>query len=116
MDEEKRTCKTCHHFGEHVNYCHLHDSSHAEWDTCPDHETYEEFIAKRGKPGDRILNNKFDQEADVMYINFYFPALEADDSQSIGDTILRFKDGEIIGVTVMNWRKSYPSKKEKMDE
>lgn len=43
---EKRTCKTCHQFGEHVNYCHLHDSSHAEWDTCPAHETYEEFEAR----------------------------------------------------------------------
>jgi len=43
MDEEKRTCKTCHHFGEHVNYCHLHDSAQAEWDTCLNHETYEAF-------------------------------------------------------------------------
>jgi hypothetical protein len=49
MSEEKRTCKTCNQFGEHVNYCHLHDSSHAEWDTCPDHETYEEFEARAKK-------------------------------------------------------------------
>lgn len=54
----------------------------------------------------REINNNYDQEADVMYINFYWPPKEADDSHKFGDCIVRLKDFKVIGVTIINYRGS----------
>lgn len=46
------------------------------------------------------LNIRFDKEADVMYVSFG-PPLPADESELGEDDILyRYKNGEIIGLTV----------------
>lgn len=46
----------------------------------------------------------FDVEADVVYINFYNPALTADDSELIDDdVIIRYDEQqEIIGLTILH--------------
>ena len=45
----------------------------------------------------------YDVEADVLYINFYQPALIADDSELTEDGILiRYQNDEIIGLTILN--------------
>ncbi len=44
----------------------------------------------------------YDKEADVLYINFKKPS-HADDSElTADDIIIRYENGEIIGVTVLN--------------
>ena len=58
---------------------------------------------------DRILNNSYDQENDVMYVSLHFPALEADDTKRIGSTLIRLKDGEVIGITILDFRGSLGS-------
>ncbi|MEX8547437.1 MAG: DUF2283 domain-containing protein [Mucilaginibacter sp.] len=46
---------------------------------------------------------RFDKEADVMYVNFG-PPVPADDSELGEDDILyRYKNGEIIGLTVTHF-------------
>jgi uncharacterized protein YuzE len=44
----------------------------------------------------------YDEEADVLYINFKKPS-HADDSQfTDDDVIIRYERGEVIGITVLN--------------
>lgn len=51
------------------------------------------------------LHIRFDKEADVMYVNFGSP-VPADDSELSDDDILyRYKDGEVIGLTVTHFSK-----------
>ena len=40
--DEKRTCKTCAHYNDSAYYCRARDMAEAEWNTCSDHETWEE--------------------------------------------------------------------------
>ena len=48
----------------------------------------------------------YDAEADVLYINFHQPPLAADDSElTDDDIIIRYKDDQIIGLTLLNIRK-----------
>lgn len=48
---------------------------------------------------------KYDNEADVMYVNLGIP-LPADDSELGDDDILyRYKNGEIIGLTITHFSK-----------
>jgi len=48
----------------------------------------------------------YDAEADVLYINFQQPPLPADDSElTDDDIIIRYKDNQIIGLTLLNIRK-----------
>ncbi|HZY38200.1 MAG TPA: DUF2283 domain-containing protein [Mucilaginibacter sp.] len=49
------------------------------------------------------LHIRFDKEADVMYVSFG-PPVPADDSELGDDDILyRYKDGEIVGLTVTHF-------------
>lgn len=44
----------------------------------------------------------YDEEADVLYINFKKPS-HADDSElTDDDVIIRYEKGEIVGITVLN--------------
>ena len=44
-----------------------------------------------------------DGEGDVLYVNFHDPPLEAEDTVRKGDFIFRYRRGEPIGVTIMNF-------------
>ena len=44
----------------------------------------------------------YDQEADVLYINFKKPS-HADDSEFLeNDVLVRYERGEVVGITVLN--------------
>jgi len=45
----------------------------------------------------------YDEENDIVYINFHHPPLEAGITVTKGDFIFRSKRGEPIGVTIMNF-------------
>jgi uncharacterized protein YuzE len=48
------------------------------------------------------FESTYDEEADVLYLSFE-PEVAADDSELTDDgLLLRYKDGRLIGVTVMN--------------
>lgn len=54
-----------------------------------------------GMPSSRIWTD-YDKEADVLYINFKKPS-HADDSKLMDDdVIIRYEEGEIIGITILN--------------
>lgn len=46
---------------------------------------------------------RYDKESDVLYISFHDPPLAADFSNRVGDFLFRTKDGDPIGVTIMNF-------------
>jgi Uncharacterized conserved small protein len=52
-------------------------------------------------PHSRIWTT-YDEEADVLYINFKKPS-HADDSEfTEDDLIIRYEKGEVVGITVLN--------------
>lgn len=54
-----------------------------------------------GIPFKRIWYS-YDEEADVLYLNFKKPS-RADDSELTGDDIIiRYEKGEVVGITVLH--------------
>ncbi len=54
-------------------------------------------------PRDRGLDIDYDKEADVLYISFGKPQ-PADDSEEVNDVIYRFRQNELIGITVPSFK------------
>lgn len=52
---------------------------------------------------DRGLDIDYDEEADVLYISFGKPQ-PADDSEEVNDVIYRFRQNELIGITVPSFK------------
>ena len=47
----------------------------------------------------------YDEEADVLYLNFKKPS-RADDSELTDDgTVVRYENGQVVGITFLNARK-----------
>jgi uncharacterized protein YuzE len=58
-------------------------------------------------PFKRIWSS-YDEEADVLYLNFKKPS-HADDSElSDDDVIIRYERGEVVGVTILHASKRNP--------
>ena len=53
------------------------------------------------------LWSSYDAEADVLYVNFKKPS-HADDSElTDDDMIVRYEQGEVVGLTIMNASKRF---------
>lgn len=61
-------------------------------------------LGGKGKMGERKIITNYDKDADVMYVSFYDPPLEADFSQKNRNCIFRYRDLECIGVTILDWK------------
>ena len=54
------------------------------------------------------LWSSYDAEADVLYVNFKKPS-HADDSElTADDVIIRYEQGEVIGLTILNASQRFP--------
>ena len=54
------------------------------------------------------LRSSCDAEADVLYVNFKKPS-HADDSElTDDDVIIRYEQGEVIGLTILNASQRFP--------
>jgi len=52
-------------------------------------------------PGVEVLEARYDREGDVLYVSFGTPE-EADDAELTDeDIVLRYRDGKLVGFTVM---------------
>ena len=49
---------------------------------------------------------KYDDDADVLYINFFNSPLKADDSFTVGDLLIRLLNGKPIGVTLLYFKEN----------
>jgi uncharacterized protein YuzE len=54
-------------------------------------------------PKDRGLDIDYDEEADVLYISFGRPQA-ADDSEEVNDVIYRFRENELVGITIPSFK------------
>jgi uncharacterized protein YuzE len=54
-------------------------------------------------PKDKDLDIDYDEGADVLYISFGKPQ-PADDSEEVNDVIYRFRENELIGITVPSFK------------
>jgi len=48
------------------------------------------------------LWSSYDAEADVLYINFKKPSHATDSELTDDDVIIRYEDGEIVGLTILH--------------
>lgn len=55
------------------------------------------------------LWSSYDREADVLYLNFKKPSRADDSELTEDDIIIRYEEGEIIGLTVLHASKRRPS-------
>ncbi|HFE53047.1 MAG TPA: DUF2283 domain-containing protein [Bacteroidetes bacterium] len=61
-----------------------------------------ELVPGRVKSRRRQLWITYDDQADVLYVNFERPG-RADDSELTEDhVIVRYREGEVVGITVLN--------------
>ena len=47
----------------------------------------------------------YDEEADILYFNLYDPPQEANHTKRHGPFIWRYKEGQVIGLTVFNFKR-----------
>jgi uncharacterized protein YuzE len=52
-------------------------------------------------PFKRVWYN-YDEEADVMYLNFKKPSRSDDSELTDDDIIIRYEKGEIVGITILH--------------
>lgn len=50
----------------------------------------------------RSLWSSYDEEADVLYINFKHPSRASDSELTDEDIIIRYEDDEVIGLTILH--------------
>lgn len=53
----------------------------------------------------RFLWSTYDEQADVLYINFKKPAVATDSELTDDDVIIRYEGDEVIGLTVLHYSK-----------
>jgi uncharacterized protein YuzE len=50
----------------------------------------------------KYLWSSYDPEADVLYINFKKPSHATDSEITDNDIVIRYENGEVVGLTVLN--------------
>lgn len=56
----------------------------------------------------RCLWSSYDAEADVLYVNFKNPSRADDSELTDDDVIIRYEQGEVIGLTILNASRRLP--------
>ena len=50
----------------------------------------------------KYLWSSYDAQADVLYINFKKPSRATDSEITDNDIVIRYENGEVIGLTILN--------------
>jgi len=59
-----------------------------------------------------VIDVEYDEKADVLYISFS-PDIRADDSElTSNDVVIRYKNGKIIGLTILHFSERHKQKPE----
>ena len=61
-----------------------------------------ELVPGRVKSRRRQLWITYDDQADVLYVNFERPGRADDSELTEDDVIVRYREGEVVGITVLN--------------
>jgi uncharacterized protein YuzE len=68
----------------------------------PDVSEYLDLVPVLLRSPHRFLSSSYDAEADVLYIELKKPARATDSELTDDDIIVRYEDGEVVGVTVLH--------------
>lgn len=71
-------------------------------------EAVSQAVVSSGLP---LLQVSYDQAGDVLYVHFGEEPVAADDSEFVDDdTVVRYRAGKVVGVTILNASKRKPAK------
>ncbi|MDT4968358.1 MAG: hypothetical protein QOJ64_3095 [Acidobacteriota bacterium] len=65
-------------------------------------EDYLKLVPALRKSPSHLLWSSYDDEADTLYINFKKPSNATDSDITDDDVIIRYEDGEIVGLTILH--------------
>ena len=65
-------------------------------------EEYLRLLPTLRESPSHLLWSSYDTEADTLYINFKKPSRATDSDITDDDVIVRYEDGEIIGLTILH--------------
>ncbi|MDQ6632882.1 MAG: DUF2283 domain-containing protein [Verrucomicrobiota bacterium] len=63
---------------------------------------YLKMVPTVRNPPHQYLWSSYDAEADVLYINFKKPSRATDNELTEDDIIVRYENGEVVGLTVLH--------------
>jgi len=67
-------------------------------------ETYLKFLPAVEQTPQKDIWLHYDDEADVLYVNFKRPSTATDSELTDDDVIIRYDGDEVIGMTILNAR------------
>jgi uncharacterized protein YuzE len=65
-------------------------------------EEYLKLVPTLREAPSHLLWSSYDTEADTLYINFKKPSAATDSELTDDDVIVRYQDGEIVGLTILH--------------
>jgi uncharacterized protein YuzE len=65
-------------------------------------EDYLKLVPTLRQSPSHLLWSSYDTEADTLYINFKKPSHATDSDLTDDDVIIRYEDGEIVGLTILH--------------
>ena len=65
-------------------------------------EQYLKLVPALRQSPNHLLWSSYDAEADTLYINFKKPSNANDSDLTDDDVIIRYEDGEIVGLTILH--------------
>jgi len=65
-------------------------------------EEYLKLVPTLKKLPSHLLWSSYDSEADTLYINFKKPSHATDSDITDDDVIVRYEDGEVVGLTILH--------------
>ena len=65
-------------------------------------EEYLKLVPALRESPSHLLWSSYDTEADTLYINFKKPSHSTDSDITDDDVIIRYEDGEMVGLTILH--------------
>ncbi|MDX6447051.1 MAG: hypothetical protein QOH71_4125 [Blastocatellia bacterium] len=65
-------------------------------------EEYLKLVPTLREAPSHLLWSSYDPEADTLYINFKKPSHATDSELTDDDVIVRYEDGEVVGLTILH--------------
>ena len=67
-------------------------------------EPYLKFLPTIDQTPHKNVWLNYDEEADVLYVNFKRPGIATDSELTDDDVIIRYEENEVIGLTILHAR------------
>ena len=65
-------------------------------------EEYLKLVPALRQSPNHLLWSSYDSDADTLYVNFKKPSLATDSEITDDDVIVRYENGEVVGLTILH--------------